>query len=60
MSKTLRLNNMEKTAASEYMVFNENGILKLKLPGGSVIKYDNRFPECPQLKEGETYVTVKE
>lgn len=59
MSKILRLNNMEKTAASEYVVFNEKGVLKLRLPGGSVIKYDNRFPECPELKEGETHVVTK-
>lgn len=50
---------MEKTAASEYIIFNKSGKLKLKLPGGSVIDYDNRFPECPQLKEGENFVVLQ-
>ena len=51
---------MEKTAASEYVVYNENGVMKLRLPGGSVIKYDDRFPECPHLYEGQEFVVTKE
>lgn len=47
---------MEKTADDQFVVSKKGGVLLLRLPGGAVMKYDNRFPECPNLKEGETFV----
>lgn len=51
---------MEKTGDYEYRIFKKDGVLKLRLPGGEVIPYDNRFPNCPLLKEGESFVVTKE
>lgn len=51
---------MEKTADYEYRVYKQDGKLLLRLPGGEVIPYDNRFADCPPLAEGESFVKPKE
>ena len=51
---------MEKTSDFQYSVFNKDGKLKLRLPGGEIIDYDNRFTDCPLLQEGESFIKPKE
>lgn len=51
---------MEKTADYEYKVYKKDGKLILRLPGGREIPYDHRFPNCPDLMEGEFYIVTKE
>lgn len=51
---------MEKTADYQYVVFRENGLIKLRNPGGQVIPYDNRFNDCPHLNEGERWIKEAE
>ena len=47
---------MEKTADDQFVVSKKGGVLLLRLPGGAVMKYDNRFSDCPDLKEGDTFI----
>lgn len=47
---------MEKNADDEFVVSKKGGVMLLKLPGGAVTKYDYRFSDCPDLKEGEIFV----
>ena len=47
---------LEKTAQLETTVYMENGKRLMRLPGGQIIPYDNRFPDCPSLSEGNTFV----
>ena len=46
---------MDKYSDDQYDIFKEEGILKLRLPGGQVIKYDGRFG-MPELSEGEHHI----
>jgi len=50
---------MEKTGSFEDVVFKEDGKLKIRLAGGEIIPYDNRFPQVT-LKEGESLTVPKE
>lgn len=51
---------MEKTAQSQYIVFRRNGELFLRCPNGPEMPYDNRFPDCPHLSEGEEFIKILE
>ena len=46
---------MEKTGNAGFVVYNEGGEIKMRLPGGEVIGYDGRFGDYfNSLSEGET------
>lgn len=47
---------MDKYSDDQFTVSKQEGKLKLRLPGGQVIDYDNRFPDLPHLNEGESTV----
>jgi len=51
---------MEKTGDNQYVVTKIEGKLILRLPGGQEIPYDYRFPNCPPLSEGGSFVTFVE
>ena len=47
---------MEKSAEYQYMVYKQEGKLLLRLPGGEVIPYDNRFSDLPYIDEGGHWI----
>lgn len=40
---------MEKSSEFQIMVYNENGELLMRLPGGFIQSYDNRFGDLSNL-----------
>lgn len=47
---------MEKSAAYQTLVYNEKGILWMRMPSGTVLPYDGRFNDCPPLTEGNQFI----
>ena len=51
---------MEKTGNYEFVIYKENGVLKLRHPGGLITSYDNRFGDYSFINEGEQVVKTNE
>lgn len=51
---------MEKTGSFETVVYKEDGKLMMRLPGGEIKVYDNRFHNHLPIKEGDQFVKTKE
>lgn len=44
---------MEKSAEYQIKVYKENDTLKMRLPGGNIILYDNRFGNLDYIENGD-------